>query len=269
MREGELLMASGQYQMAGIFFEKCLYETDNQEIKAKALMKKADCCIARLAYSDASRVLSRFPYAGLGDTLSVLARQKSALAAYLSGDFPQAESQLMQAISLVDDSSLTLHLISFQALVLNEQQKWEEAKAALHTYLLRKPMSEEERRMKIQLIDKQYDKRNIPKLKNPEKAKMLSTFLPGLGYLYAGNWSEGIWNVGLQALGLGLTGVGVFYQFYFTSAFVSISIFQKFYAGGITRSAYHARKWNYEKSQAFNKANKDLILRLLKTEKAP
>lgn len=269
MREGELLMTSGQYQKAGIFFERSFFEAENQEYRAKALLKKADCYLALSAFGDASRVLSRIPYAGLGDTISVIARQKSALAAYLEGDFPMAESQLVQALALIEDSSLTQHLIPFQALVLNEQQKWVEAKSVLQTYLNRLPITDEERKIQRALIDKQYDRSNIPKLKNPEKAKMLSTFLPGLGYLYAGNWSEGIWNVGLQALGLGLTGFGIFYQFYFTSAFVSISIFQKFYAGGITRSAFHAKKWNYEKSLAFNQESKRLILNLLKTEKAP
>jgi hypothetical protein len=175
----------------------------------------------------------------------------------------------MQALALIEDSSLTLHLMPFHALVFNEQQRWAEAKSVLLRYLERLSLPEDEKKKWKQSIGNQYETKKIPRLKNPEKAKMLSAFLPGLGYLYAGNISEGFWNVALQTLGLGLTGVGIFYGYYFTSAFVSISIFQKFYAGGINRSSFHARKWNYEKSRDFNLACKNLVIDLMKTKKAP
>lgn len=269
LREGDRLFAEGQYKEAGIYFERGFFFSENPRIQALALMKKSDCYLAREAYSDASRVLGRMPYPELGDTLSVMARQKSALAAYLGSDFPLAESHLLQALALTEDSSLTLHLLPLQALVLNEQQKWTDAKAVLLHYLQRLSLSGEEKNKWKQLIENQYETKKIPRLKNPEKARMLSAFLPGLGYLYAGHISEGFWNVALQTLGLGLTGAGIFYGYYFTSAFVSISIFQKFYTGGINRSSFHTRKWNYEKSREFNEAGKTLVLDLMKTKKAP
>jgi tetratricopeptide (TPR) repeat protein len=269
LAEGDRLFEEGNFQQAGICFEKGFFESETPRIQALALIKKSDCYLAREAYSDASRVLSRMPYSEIGDTLAVIARQKSALAAYLGRDFSLAESHLMQALALIEDSSLTLHLMPFHALVFNEQQRWAEAKSVLLRYLERLSLPEDEKKKWKQSIGNQYETKKIPRLKNPEKAKMLSAFLPGLGYLYAGNISEGFWNVALQTLGLGLTGVGIFYGYYFTSAFVSISIFQKFYAGGINRSSFHARKWNYEKSRDFNLACKNLVIDLMKTKKAP
>jgi hypothetical protein len=158
-----------------------------------------------------------------------------------------------------------------QALVYNEQRRWKETSQVLDRYIrrMRELKSEENIDIREKEILQQYSDELIPQLKNPEKAKMLSSVLPGMGYLYAGNVSEGIWNVALQAAGLGLTALGILNGYYFTSAFISISIFQKFYNGGISRSAFHAEKWNYEKSKVFNDAARIIILRLMKKKQAP
>ncbi len=261
-------MAEGSFRKAGIFYEKGYFLSDDSELKAKILIKKSDCLLSESSFAGASRVLSRISYSGISDTIIVLARQKSALAAYLNSDFRLAESHLLQVTSLVEDSSLTLKLLPLYALVLNEQQKWTEARQLLGRYI-RRSINSGEKELVLNQLDELYGPKTIPRLKDPEKAKKLSTIFPGVGYFYAGAWQEGIWNVTLQGLGLGLTGLGIFYRYYFTSAFVSITIFQKFYSGGINRSAFHARKWNYEKSRDFNGQTRDFILALMQKEKAP
>ena len=268
IRTGEKLMEEGSFRKAGIFFEKAFFQTEDSEWKARLLIKKSECLMADSSFADASRVLARISYAGLSDSTAVLARKKAALAAYMNADFSLAESHLLQAVSLIADSSLTCHLLPLYAMVLNEQRKWTEAKQILARYISCS-VPAPDRLALLEKLSRVYSPESFPALKDPEKAKKFSTLLPGLGYFYAGAWQEGLWNVGLQGLGLGLTGAGIFYHYYFTSAFVSITIFQKFYSGGINRSVYHAKKWNYEKSREFNGRARDFILALMQKEKAP
>jgi hypothetical protein len=114
-----------------------------------------------------------------------------------------------------------------------------------------------------------YESDKIPRLKNIEYAKKLSMFLPGMGQLYCGYFWEGSLSLGLQIIGLGLTGLSIYHRYYFTGSTLAFGIFQKFYAGGLNRTEFLARKRNYTSVRAFNDSRKDFILNLLETKKAP
>jgi len=259
-KNADSLFQTEQYQLAGIAYDQIAYLSGENITRTEALLKKADCYLIRKEFAKAEIVLSRIFYADLNDSLIYLARYKTALASYLNSDFGEAESQVIQAKSLINDSNLVYQIYPLYVLILNESRKYQEAKEVLKTYARYSIKDSLQRRIIVQEIDLQYQNSNLPKLKNPEKAKKLSMFLPGTGQLYAGYFWEGALNVTLQLAGLGFTGLCVWQKYYFTGAFVGFSIFQKFYGGGMNRAQFLAEKRNYISTRKFNDGVKKYML---------
>lgn len=246
--------------MAGIGYDQIAYLSGENIVKTKALLKKADCYLARKEFAKAEIVLSRIYYADLNDSLIYFARYKTALASYLNSNFSEAESQVIQAKSFINDSGLVYQFYPLYVLILNESKKYQEAKEVLKAYTTYLVKDTLQKNIILNEIDQQYQISKIPKLKDPEKAKKLSMFLPGTGQLYAGYFWEGALNVTLQLAGLGFTGLCIWEKYYFTGAFVGFSIFQKFYGGGMNRAQFLTEKRNYIKTRTFNDKVKNYLL---------
>ena len=268
-KKGDSLFRAGKFQLAGLYFEKLSFLASDNKTKTTALLKKADCYLARKDFGNAQNVLSRIFYGEISDSLVFVARHKTALCAYLNSDFTLAESQIILIKEFIADSSISIRAYPLYALILNESQKWLEAKSVLKdfvNYTVKNPDLASELRNEISAL---YESDKIPKLKNIEYAKKLSMFLPGMGQLYCGYFWEGSLSLGLQIIGLGLTGLSIYHRYYFTGSTLAFGIFQKFYAGGLNRTEFLARKRNYTSVRAFNDSRKDFILNLLETKKAP
>lgn len=258
-RKADSLFQNKQYQLAGIGYDQIAYLSGENTVKTNALLKKADCYLARKEFAKAEVVLSRIFYADLKDSLIYLARYKTALASYLNSNFGEAESQVIQAKSLLNDSNLVYQIYPLYVLILNESRKYQEAKEVLKSYARYTIKDTMEAKLILQEIEFQYQDSKIPKLKNPERAKKLSMFLPGTGQIYAGYFWEGALNVTLQLTGLGFTALCIWQKYYFTGAFVGFSIFQKFYGGGMNRAQFLAEKRNYTSTRLFNDTIKKFL----------
>jgi len=259
-KKAESLYDSKQYQLAGICYDEISFLAGNNVIKTKALLRKADCYLLRKEFAKAELVMSRVFYADLNDSLVYLARYKTALSCYLNSNFYEAESQIIQAKSFIQDSNLVYQIYPLYVLVLNERNKYNEAKKVLLDYANFSIKDSLQKVKVFQDIAFQYQDSKIPKLKDPERAKKLSMFLPGTGQLYAGYFGEGALSVSLQLVGLGFTGLCIWQKYYFTGAFVGFSIFQKFYGGGMNRAQFLVEKRNYIKTRTFNDAAKIYVL---------
>lgn len=260
--KGDSLFNARQYQLAGIAYDYVAYQSTSNSLRTQALLRKADCYLARQDFAGAEQCLSRLMYYELSDSLQYEARYKSALAAYLNASFEAAESQILQARAFIADSMLVMQAMPLYALILNESGRWTEARQVLIDYVQARNIRTEEKQQLLAEIENLYTPKNIPRLKNMEKANRLSTFLPGTGQIYAGYWGEGILNVSLQAVGLGITVLGIWNKYYFTGAFLGFSFFQKFYMGGINRTAFLVNKRNYQLKQQFNKQGKALVFKV-------
>ncbi len=268
-KKGDSLFKAGQFQLAGLYFEKLSFLASDNKTKTTALLKKADCYLARKDFGNAQSVLSRIFYGEISDSLVFVAQHKTALCAYLNSDFTLAESQIILIKEFIADSSISIRAYPLYALILNESQKWLEAKSVLNDFVnftVKNPELASGLRNEISGL---YETNNIPKLKDIEYAKKLSMFLPGMGQLYCGYFWEGSLSLGLQIIGLGLTGLSIYHRYYFTGSTLAFGIFQKFYAGGLNRTEFLARKRNYTSVRTFNDSRKEFILNLLETKKAP
>ncbi|MFA7380306.1 MAG: hypothetical protein WC150_07595 [Bacteroidia bacterium] len=263
MQKADSLFQLADYQQAGIWYDKAAYLSVDNVQKTHALMRKGDCYLMRSNYAAAEQCLSRITYYGLNDSMQYAARYKTALSAYLNSSFENAESQILQLRAFVSDTLLSVNAYPLYALILNESNRWTEAKEVLLQYISSSGSSAEQKQQMKQEVEKMYAGASIPRLKDVEKAKKLSSIIPGTGQIYAGYWGEGILSVTLQAVGLGITGLGIWKQYYASGVLIGFSFFQRFYMGGITRTEFLAQKKNYTLKRNFNNSRKEFVLKLL------
>ncbi|MES2837453.1 MAG: hypothetical protein V4667_08015 [Bacteroidota bacterium] len=268
--KADSLFEKKEYQLAGIEYDRIAYSASTNETKVISLIKKADCYLLRNNFSVAEKCLLRIAYYDIGDSLHYAARIATATAAYLNSNFELAESQIIQIKSFVTDTSLYTNCLPLYALILNESNRWSEAQQTLLQYINSNQfISSAQKEAYANEINTIYSQKNIPKLKNVEKAKNLSTFLPGTGQLYLGYVAEGVASVAFQLVGLGFTGLCIWQKYYVTGALIGFSFFQKFYAGGITRTEFLANRKNYNMKRKFNDEAKNIILEFNQIKKAP
>jgi len=74
-------------------------------------------------------------------------------------------------------------------------------------------------------------------------AGFLSTLLPGLGQIYAGDWRDGLNALAINAVGIGLLANAVYHKDYTNAALVS-SISMRYYMGNRYRAQVDVRKHN-------------------------
>ncbi len=118
--------------------------------------------------------------------------------------------------------------------------RWEEAERAFARYFSdrRDPRWE-----KVRALLKRGKRL---KLKSPRKARLLSTFLPGLGQAYVGDWGAAINALALNGLASYLWGKPALKGRYADSAFWFLTLFWRYYTGNRFRAEKLAERRNLE-----------------------
>jgi len=253
------LFKTKQVDEALIAYERINYFSNDASIKTEALYQKAYKLKQLKRFDDAEKCLNRIDLSELLDSISYNIRYQTALNAYLGSHFTDAESYLTQLFFYLPDSTLNYKALPLFALVLNELHKWAEAKEKLNHYCLLTHCNDSVKTMSMAL----YEPKKIPKLKNMNKAKLLSTILPGTGQMYAGYFWEGLGSASIQIACLAATGVAIWQKYYVSSLFIGYSTFFRFYQGGLLRVEYLVNKKNYELTQKYNLELKNHIIKLM------
>ena len=252
--KADSLAMAGEYFAAAVEYERIVFESDDKSIQNKALIKKGFAYKNAGEYQSAKHTFQRTDPFSLDDTLQYIARYETALNAYLAGDFGEAEAELVQLEYYISDTAFTNQALFLKILVLNEQQKWDEAKSLFIEYL------------KINHIavnaDEVYYFVAKPKLRNPEKAQWLSTFIPGSGQIYGGAVWSGLGSFLIQAGSLAFGGYYIWKGYYFRAFLTGFATFQTFYFGGVNNAAYVTVKNNEKKIRKYNDSVKKIILEI-------
>ena len=263
MRLADSLFEKSEYRIASIEYERVFFLTSDFAVKTEALLRKAACLKQMQQFRKAEQSLNRANFAGLNDTLIYKLRFQSALCAYLGGNFNNAESQLIQIHYFLKDTILTMPSLLLYVLVLNELNRWDEAKEKIVKWISLTDPPPAVKDSLLNIISKIYHADDYPKFKKLKNAQRLSSFLPGAGQLYAGYLGEGLANVSLQLAALAFTGYAFYFNYYITAFIVGYGIFSKFYIGGINRLEYLVNKKNYELLRGFNDRLKGEILKIM------
>lgn len=251
------LFSVGDYFEASVYYQKLDFFLTSEHGKIQAKLSAAHANKILKQYDNAISILNTISLNDIHDSLIYQVKYQCALINYLKNDFLQVEVYLNQLNYLVSDSNYTSKSLMLQALNLNEQYKWEEAKGKLLilNYRLHKNDSVLYNRVRKE-IDGMYSINLLPKLKSASKAIKMSSIIPGLGQCYSKNYGEGIASFISVTSSVGIMAAGIVFQFYFTGIATGNMLLGKFYLGGIKRSEFLVEKYNYTTAKSFNQGLK-------------
>lgn len=247
MQQAEATMRQGNYEEAGLLFERVLFESPAQDVAYAATLGKLACLKEQQLYAEAERYIAARHNAYFTDKMKRALDVQRIICAYMAGQFENVISLEIQLAALVSGESLPVILSVLKILSYNELGRWKEAEvawldwAAATGYAGENPYSEK------------------PRYKSVSKAEWLSTIIPGGGQIYAGKPWEGITSILIQGGGLAF-GVVSFLDKFYLSAWAGVGIFGSFHMGGVRRSAVLVNQYNKDKLYKFNERLKEMML---------
>lgn len=262
MTTADSLYALGAYSDASLYYEKAYFFGITPLDKASSLIKKGQCYKQLRKYDAAEKTLLRIDYSDIPDILHVKARYETALCSYLSGNFTGAESQCIQTMLYIQDTSMYTSILPVYVLSLNELAKWDEAKKISYLLIRQTNVPELQKSVWKAEIDSMYIPKNYPRLRKEKTALRLATFLPGTGHWYAGSFGEGVASASLQLVGLAGAAYGIWTGYYITGVLAGYGFFQRFYMGGRERIKFLVRKKNNELMRHYNDPLKFKIMKI-------
>ena len=255
------LFELGQFKNAYIEYERISYQSNDNVLKAFTHLRQANSLKQINEFQKAQRNLERVSFHGLNDSLHYAIRCETALCAYLASNFKDAESQFIQIKYYLKNTDYANKTTLLEVLTYNELQKWDTARFIAQNYIKSLNYSSSSVDSLSDIISNLYGKKEIPKIKSVDKARLMSTFLPGLGQMYAGYPLEAAFNLGLHLASLSVGVAAIYYKYYLTGYFCGFALLQKFYFGGTTRTAYLVEKKNFQKTRKFNDNVKQNLMR--------
>ena len=212
--------------------ELIYWQAENDSVKFYALLNKAKINRDAGLYYNALDELTRADSIAKTSTETVEYTYEKMVNYFLSDQYNLCSDIVM------DSNCIGKHLGEYTIMrlySLNESDKWERCKAEMlkqcHSCNAAKIDS-------IKQLPVSY------KYKSPEKSRLMSSILPGLGETYAGYPFKGATSFLLNAGFLAFTGYNVYYGYYITGAVSGLFPFLKLHGGGKHLSAILARKHN-------------------------
>lgn len=240
------LMAAGDYDLAVVEYERCVYQAQSRQIKTYALRRKAECF----------KLLGNYTRAG--DALERCAENYTdfvqlSLCRYLAGFYESAAFAANRCEMLCDTVGEDIYLIWM--LALNEMSLYDSAHSVAIT-LAAKHLSATGVDISP-IVDSLYS--NTPQLKNERLAWYLS-LLPGLGHAYAGEYGLGVAAFAMNAALLTFGVWQVFEGCYVTAYMGGAGLLSVTYPGAMRNAEYCVRKYNYKQTSAFNTAIRQVVM---------
>lgn len=250
--KADSLRALGLYSDAVLAYEYSAYTARNNAERTDALVQKALCYLSMENSHEAHKTMLRINYFGLNDSLHYNARYTAALLAYNDNRYEESSAQLDLVERFMpqhyQNESLLLH-----ALALNEQRRWSEAELKLKRWIQTYASDSVKAEILYERFEKLYDEKEHPKLRDPERAVLWSTILPGSGQLFSGYIFDAAFTATMVLSGVGIAAYGILVaKYYVTGFFLGYALFQRFYISNQKRAGFVAEKRNYKSLRKYN-----------------
>ncbi len=257
-RLADLYYQDGKWDRAVLLYEKINYLSDSTPQKYNAIYRKAICYKKIKEYGKAFDELQQIVPAYVDDSLGMLVLYERALNSYLAANYAEVEACYYIWKSLSFDSNQYLNaLIWLRLLAYNESQQWDKAYQLLNEYF---PIQGND--SDLQRLYQLYQE--PPKLRNPEKARILSSIVPGAGQLYAGYPGEAVYSFLLNASMLTLSAVLFYHKYYLTAWLGGLGLLWRFYSGGSRRAYELCKQKNLLNTTNYNHQLSRVIVSLMK-----
>ncbi len=244
--KGDSLFSAGNFFEAAIAFERAYYFAPNNTERIAANLKKANALKQQGEFSKAFSDLQRSLPTAIIDSLRIEVLYETAICAYLAGNYAHSISILSQLIYQYPHAIQFKEFFLLKAMVLVKLEQWNELSVHINQMALQRQPTLQKDQVMTQLRDL-LNPGNQPKLRNPERASLWSTIIPGSGHLYAGSPGKGVINGLSQLVSLGGAFVMGVNHLYFSGFIIGLGAFQSFYFGGIKQAANLAQQNNIKK----------------------
>ncbi len=235
MHQADSLFGKGMYFEASIAYERVIFHSDSPVERVRANLGKVEALKQIGDFSKARNDLRRSLVFRGDDTLRLEILYQMAFCAYMdraSDDAYISLMQLRQNFGLTGQPRLYL----LEGLVLADLGRWEDLREHLQLWLKGVQADSLMYRQTMRTYDEILEEGLLRADKDPEKARLWSTFIPGAGQLYAGEPGWGALNAFSQLAGLAGFGLLAYNGFYVASAVAGLGAFQAFYFGGIKQA---------------------------------
>ncbi len=259
MAGADSLMAAARWFEASIAYERVYFLSDDATERVLANLQKAEALKQLGEFSKARGDLQRSLTARVKDAHRLELLYQLALCSYLDGDGRSAESFLMQLDHhpAHEASSRTFLL---RSLVMADLEQYEEIKGQVLEWL---EAGEASTALRVSIMDRYHNLMTDPgppEPKDPHRARMWSTFLPGAGQWYAGSPAWGALNLASQLTALAGFGVLAWNAYYVAGVVVGLGPFQSLYFGGIRQAGELAIRQNNSRQETFQAAMGEFLL---------
>lgn len=151
-----------------------------------------------------------------------------------SGNYSLARLELLRVMEFSEEASLRAKARYFDGIASLYMFDWDAVERAFGGFYSE---SSEVRQINPVLLEARQSHRSVG------LARFLSTLLPGLGQVYAGDWRDGLNALAINALGIGLLANAIYHKDYTDAALIS-SISMRYYMGNRYRAGVDVRKHN-------------------------
>lgn len=257
--EAEEFAKLGSHDLAALAFEK-IHFLFPESLGQAALLQRSYSLKAAGRLQEAYESVMRISLRDFTLEEAFNVRYERIFLAYLSEQFEEAEAELLFAETEMPSASLLQELLVLKILVANALGKYEEGKRFTEEYASKYGFQID--------IEEWYAFTKRPKFRKPERAAMLSTFLPGAGQIYAGNVGKGFLSGLTQAAFIAYALYNIYEQFYITAFVSGFGVFQAFYFGGQEQAYQLAVESNQTRRRSYNKPIEQKLLEIEKTRLA-
>jgi len=254
---GDHLFNSGEYEEAITEYKRFIFFNPTSDRVSYAYYKIGMAYRNKKSWVESLRALRQS--AETACTESIRQNRELALAKTLiaAGNYSAAEFQLLRIESFSQDQILKRKAAFFRGVACLYLFKWKEARDAFQTYFSTGSMDEFSEDVAMRVNSALMVAENL-RYKSPALAKLLSTFLPGSGQIYANNWRSGLNALAINSVIAYLVSSNLAKGDY-QDASLSFLIFSRYYFG----NRFHAGQIAEEYNEHLNQIWAERILKIL------
>ncbi len=245
------LFRFADYFYAALEYERIFYTAGSQQLRTGANLCKAQALKQTGAYEKAKNDLRRsLPF--LSDPNErYLVLYEFAFCAYMNGDYHEALSTLKQMAFFYEDNDLLEDVHMLTSMVLIQTEQWDALENQFAAWSA--SFTRDEAQPLIARFNNLLAEGRRPVIKKADRARMLSTFLPGVGHMYAGETGKGLLNAFSQTASLGIAALLAWNGLYVSTFTIGLSLFQSFYFGGIKQAGGLTESRNQRELQGYKR----------------
>jgi len=227
--------------------------------------KQAESLKLAGSFAEAASLLDQTPPFRLDGGMRSRLFYESVLCHYLSGMPAAAMSRYLQAEVVLQQSEYREEAAMLAVFCHLDLSEWDKAEA-LGFELIESSGTDSATTARWKHF---FDTDQLPELKDPHRAALLSMIIPGSGQMYAGSWGSGLFNLAIHLATMGGAVAGFTQGYYVTAWLGGLGLFQRFYQGGVRRAEELCEMKNRQLVNDYLLPVKLFLIQALQTKACP